>query len=183
MDRGTPGFEIRSGYNSVSHRGYHNCILNFDNCRLPKEQMLGEPHAGFTLANEWLYATRLTVAAMAVGRARRAMELALPYAVQRKQFGQLDVVIHKAVKLLCRIQRDRKDLMVETLSQDIQRSNERCHRGAQFVREHRDEVALEVIEFFQALTSGSFHSGIHRCPRSCMMLDMVAQQLGIEVVC
>jgi acyl-CoA dehydrogenase len=88
VDRDTPGFEIRSGYNSVSHRGYHNCILNFDNCRVPKEQMLGEPHRGFDLANDWLYATRLTVAAMAVGRARRAMDLALPYAVERKQFGQ-----------------------------------------------------------------------------------------------
>lgn len=88
VDRGTPGFEIRPGYNSVSHRGYHNCILNFDNCRLPKEQMLGEPHQGFTLANEWLYATRLTVAAMAVGRARRAMDLVLPFSVERKQFGQ-----------------------------------------------------------------------------------------------
>ena len=88
VDRGTPGFEIRPGYNSVSHRGYHNSILNFDNCRLPKEQMLGEPHQGFTLANEWLYATRLTVAAMAVGRARRAMDLVLPFSVERKQFGQ-----------------------------------------------------------------------------------------------
>ncbi|MCH8865434.1 MAG: acyl-CoA dehydrogenase family protein [Proteobacteria bacterium] len=88
VDRGTPGFEIRPGYNSVSHRGYHNSILNFDNCRLPKEQMLGEPHQGFALANEWLYATRLTVAAMAVGRARRAMDLVLPFSVERKQFGQ-----------------------------------------------------------------------------------------------
>ena len=88
VDRDTPGFEIRPGYNSVSHRGYHNCILTFDNCRLPKTQILGEPHRGFALANEWLYATRLTVAAMCVGRARRAMELALPYAAERKQFGQ-----------------------------------------------------------------------------------------------
>ena len=88
VDRGTPGFEIREGYHSVSHRGYHNCILSFDDCRLPKRQMLGEPHEGFTLANEWLYATRLTVAAMSVGRARRAMDLALPYVVERKQFGQ-----------------------------------------------------------------------------------------------
>ena len=88
VDRGTSGFEIRPGYNSVSHRGYHNSILNFDNCRLPKEQMLGEPHQGFALANEWLYATRLTVAAMAVGRARRAMGLVLPFSVERKQFGQ-----------------------------------------------------------------------------------------------
>ncbi|NCF74342.1 MAG: acyl-CoA dehydrogenase [Gammaproteobacteria bacterium] len=88
VDRGTPGFEIRSGYNSVSHRGYHNSILDFDNCRVPKEQMLGEPHQGFALANTWLYATRLTVATMAVGRARRAMDLALNYAVERKQFGK-----------------------------------------------------------------------------------------------
>ena len=88
VDRGTPGFDIRPGYDSVSHRGYHNSILSFDNCRLPKEQMLGEPHQGFALANEWLYTTRLTVAAMAVGRARRAMDLVLPYTVERKQFGQ-----------------------------------------------------------------------------------------------
>jgi acyl-CoA dehydrogenase len=88
VDRGTPGFEIRTGYNSVSHRGYHNCTLNFDNCRLPKEQILGEPHRGFQIANDWLYTTRLTVAAMAVGRARRALDLAVPFCVERKQFGQ-----------------------------------------------------------------------------------------------
>jgi acyl-CoA dehydrogenase len=88
VDRGTPGFEIRPGYNSVSHRGYKNCILNFDNCRLPAAQILGELHGGFEVMNEWLYATRLTVAATSVGRARRAFEYALPYAVERKQFGQ-----------------------------------------------------------------------------------------------
>ncbi len=88
VDRGTPGFEIRPGYNSVSHRGYKNCILNFDNCRLPASQILGELHRGFDIANDWLYATRLTVAATSVGRARRAFELALPYTVERKQFGQ-----------------------------------------------------------------------------------------------
>jgi acyl-CoA dehydrogenase len=88
VDRGTPGFEIRPGYNSVSHRGYKNCILNFDKCRVPKEQILGELHGGFDVMNEWLYATRLTVAATSVGRARRAFEYALPYVVERKQFGQ-----------------------------------------------------------------------------------------------
>ena len=38
--------------------------------------------------NEWLYATRITVATMAVGRARRCFEYALNYAAERKQFGQ-----------------------------------------------------------------------------------------------
>ena len=88
VDRGTPGFEIRPGYDSVSHRGYQNCILNFDDCRLPAAQVLGEVHRGFDLANEWLYGTRLTVAAMCVGRARRAFDLALIHAAERRQFGQ-----------------------------------------------------------------------------------------------
>ncbi|MCY4222659.1 MAG: acyl-CoA dehydrogenase family protein [Thiotrichales bacterium] len=88
VDRGTPGFEIRPGYESVSHRGYHNCILTFDDCRLPSAQILGEVHRGFELANEWLYATRITVAAMCVGRARRVFDLALAHAAERRQFGQ-----------------------------------------------------------------------------------------------
>ena len=88
VDRGTPGFEIAPGYESVSHRGYQNCILNFDDCRLSDAQVLGEVHKGFDLANQWLYGTRLTVAASCVGRARRVFEMALPYAAERKQFGQ-----------------------------------------------------------------------------------------------
>jgi acyl-CoA dehydrogenase len=71
VDRGTPGFEIRPGYHSVSHRGYHNCILRFDECRVPRSQMLGDEGQGFEIANTWLRATRLSVAAMCVGRARR----------------------------------------------------------------------------------------------------------------
>lgn len=88
VDRGTPGFTIRDGYASVSHRGYKNMILDFDNCRLPDAQVLGEVDGGFAVMNEWLYATRITVATMAVGRARRVFDLGLNYAAERKQFGQ-----------------------------------------------------------------------------------------------
>ncbi len=88
VDRGTPGFTIREGYASVSHRGYKNMILDFDNCRLPDAQVLGEVDQGFAVMNEWLYATRITVAAMAVGRARRVFDMGLAYAAEREQFGQ-----------------------------------------------------------------------------------------------
>ncbi len=88
VDRGTPGFTIRDGYKSVSHRGYKNMILEFDNCRLPAGQVLGEVDGGFDVMNEWLYATRITVATMSVGRARRCFDMALDYAAERKQFGQ-----------------------------------------------------------------------------------------------
>ncbi|MFT7594070.1 MAG: acyl-CoA dehydrogenase [Paracoccaceae bacterium] len=88
VDRGTPGFTIRDGYKSVSHRGYKNMILEFDDCRLPDAQVLGEVDGGFAVMNTWLYATRITVATMCVGRARRVFDYALDYAATREQFGQ-----------------------------------------------------------------------------------------------
>jgi len=88
VDRGHPGFEVREGYSSVSHKGYKNCILYFDNCRLPDAQVLGQVDGGFDVMNTWLYATRLTVAAFCVGRARRVFDYALNYAAERRQFGQ-----------------------------------------------------------------------------------------------
>ncbi len=88
VDKGTPGFTVRPGYKNVSHRGYHNLILEFDNCRLPETQVLGEVDKGFDVANEWLAATRLQVAALCLGRCDRALELAAEYAATRTQFGQ-----------------------------------------------------------------------------------------------
>ncbi|MDE0095318.1 MAG: acyl-CoA/acyl-ACP dehydrogenase [Gammaproteobacteria bacterium] len=88
VDMGTPGFTVRKGYHNVSHRGYHNSILEFDQCRIPSDQVLGEVDQGFEVANDWLGNTRLQVAAICLGRCDRAFELAASYAAERSQFNQ-----------------------------------------------------------------------------------------------
>ena len=88
VDMGTPGFEVRRGSSCVSHRGYHQCELVFDGCRVPAGALLGEPGQGLSLMDRWLGASRLTVAATSVGRARRVLESALEWAATRRQFGQ-----------------------------------------------------------------------------------------------
>ncbi len=88
IDKGTKGFTVRPGYHSVSHRGYHNFILEFDRCRIPSAQVLGEVDRGFEVANSWLGNTRLQVAAICLGRCDRAYELACEYAATRRQFNQ-----------------------------------------------------------------------------------------------
>ena len=88
VDKGTPGYTVRDGYNNVSHRGYTNSILEFDECRIPARNMLGELHKGFEVANDWLGATRLQVASTCLGRADRAFQLAVEFAAEREQFGQ-----------------------------------------------------------------------------------------------
>lgn len=88
VDTDTPGLTVRPGYRSVSHHGYTNSVLHFDGCRVPASAVLGEVGAGFETAGRWLGTTRLQVAATCLGRARRALDLATRYAVERRQFGR-----------------------------------------------------------------------------------------------
>ncbi|MEM5494967.1 acyl-CoA dehydrogenase family protein [Hoeflea sp. AS16] len=88
VDKGTPGYAVRDGYRNVSHRGYTNAVLEFDNCRVPAENVLGEVHKGFEVANTWLGATRLQVGATCLGRADRAFQHSVEWAATREQFGQ-----------------------------------------------------------------------------------------------
>jgi len=88
VDKGTRGFTVSRGASSISHRGYHHCELSFADCRVPGSALLGVEGRGFDLLSEWLGASRLTVAATSVGRARRVLDLATDWAATRKQFGQ-----------------------------------------------------------------------------------------------
>jgi alkylation response protein AidB-like acyl-CoA dehydrogenase len=88
VDLDSPGLTVRLGPACVSHRGYHQCELFFDDCRVPVSKRLGEEHKGFDLMGQWLGATRLTVAATSVGRGRRVLDMATQWAATRQQFGQ-----------------------------------------------------------------------------------------------
>ncbi len=147
VDRGTPGFEIRPGYNSVSHRGYKNCILTFDDCRLPASQVLGEVDSGFDLANEWLSGTRLTVAATCVGRARRAFDLALNHAASRKQFGEtigrFQGVGFKLADMITEI--DAADLLTLAAAQAIDRGRD-ANRAVASAKLYASEMLARVTD-------------------------------------
>jgi acyl-CoA dehydrogenase len=88
VDLDSPGLTVRRGPACVSHRGYHQCELFFDDCKVPVRKRLGEEGKGFELMGEWLGATRLTVAATSVGRGRRVLDMATQWAATRQQFGQ-----------------------------------------------------------------------------------------------
>ena len=88
VDLDTPGLHVHEGYRNVSHRGYTNSILEFDDVRVPVDALLGEEGMGLELAGEWLGSTRLSVAATCLGRAERALTLSTAHAATREQFGQ-----------------------------------------------------------------------------------------------
>jgi acyl-CoA dehydrogenase len=88
VDLDTPGVAVHEGYRNVSHRGYTNSILDFDDVHVGDDALLGEEGKGFELAGQWLGSTRLQVAASCLGRAERALELSVRHAATREQFGQ-----------------------------------------------------------------------------------------------
>jgi acyl-CoA dehydrogenase len=88
VDLDTPGLSVHDGYRNVSHRGYTNSILDFDDVRVDADALLGEEGKGFELAGTWLGNTRLQVAASCLGRAERALDLSVRQAATREQFGQ-----------------------------------------------------------------------------------------------
>ena len=88
VDLDSPGLTVHEGYRNVSHRGYTNAILDFDEVHVEAGALLGEEGQGFALAGTWLASTRLQVAATCLGRAERALDLAVRHAASREQFGQ-----------------------------------------------------------------------------------------------
>ncbi len=88
VDKNTPGMTVHRGPRCTSLRGYHQSEIFFTDCRVSAGQILGEVHQGFELANDWLTAGRVMVAANNVGRAQRAFNMAAEWAATRQQFGK-----------------------------------------------------------------------------------------------
>jgi len=88
VDRGTPGFRAGKKEDKLGMRASETSEVIFDNCRVPRLQVLGQEGQGFINALQVLDAGRIGIAALAVGLAQGAYEAARRYAFERKQFGQ-----------------------------------------------------------------------------------------------
>jgi len=89
VEAGTPGMSFGAYDRKMGLRGSHTSDVNFDDCRVHKDQILGlEEGKGFKTAMATLDRGRLQIAAIAVGASERLIHEALSYAMERKQFGQ-----------------------------------------------------------------------------------------------
>ncbi len=88
VENDTPGFEWRPMHNKMVWRASNTSELFFDNVTVPEENMLGKRGEGFKQMLSALDCGRLAIAAMGVGGAQGAYEMALKYAQERVQFGK-----------------------------------------------------------------------------------------------
>ncbi|GGG89005.1 acyl-CoA dehydrogenase [Parapedobacter pyrenivorans] len=88
IKKGTPGFTHGKKENKLGMRASETTELIFDNCRVPRENLLGEEGDGFRQAMKVLDGGRISIAALALGIAKGALAAATKYAKERHQFGQ-----------------------------------------------------------------------------------------------
>ncbi|MCL2163514.1 MAG: acyl-CoA dehydrogenase family protein, partial [Oscillospiraceae bacterium] len=88
VEKGAPGFSFGKKENKMGIRASSTRELIFDNCRIPKANVIGREGSGFLIAMKTLDRTRPGVAAQAVGIAQGALDAALKFSREREQFGQ-----------------------------------------------------------------------------------------------
>ena len=88
VEKGTPGFSIGKKEKKMGIRGSATTELVFEDCRIPKENLLGQQGKGFAIAMKTLDGGRVGIAAQALGIAQGAMDETIKYTKERKQFGR-----------------------------------------------------------------------------------------------
>lgn len=88
IEKGTPGFSPGKKENKLGMRASETAELIFDNCRVHKDQMLGEEGEGFIQAMKVLDGGRISIASLALGIAKGALDASVKYSKERQQFGK-----------------------------------------------------------------------------------------------
>lgn len=88
VEKGSPGFSVGKHEETMGLRATANTELVFEDCRVPKANILGDEGAGFKVAMQTIDVSRIDIGAQAVGLAQGALDEAIRYSKERKQFGK-----------------------------------------------------------------------------------------------
>jgi alkylation response protein AidB-like acyl-CoA dehydrogenase len=151
IEKGTPGFTAGKKENKMGMRASETACLFFDNCRVSKDQVLGEAGDGFIQALKVLDGGRISIAALSLGIAKGAYQSAIHYAQQREQFGKpiahFQAIAFKLADMATKI--ETADLLIRkagTLKDNHQKATKICAMAKYYASEIAVEVANEAVQ-------------------------------------
>jgi len=145
VERGTPGFNAGKKENKLGMRASETTEMIFDNCRVPKENLLGNEGEGFKQAMKVLDGGRISIAALSLGIAKGAFEAAVAYSKERHQFGQpisnFQGISFKLADMATQIEAAEMLLMQAA---DLKNRHQPVTKQAAMAKYYASEVAVKV---------------------------------------
>ena len=147
IENGTEGFSARPMYKKMMWRASNTSELFFDNCRVPADNLLGKIGEGSHIMLSTLDNGRLSIAAMGLGLAQGAYEMALKYANERKQFGRtiskFQVIAFKLADMALKVELGRNLLYKACWLKD---NNKSFAKESAMAKLYCSEIAKEVAD-------------------------------------
>jgi len=147
VENGAPGYKQKTMHGKLMWRASNTAELCFEDCRVPKENMLGERGQGSKIMLQTLDNGRLSIAAMGLGLAQGAYEMALKYAHERKQFGKpickFEVIAFKLADMALKVELARNLLYKACWLKD---NGKHFEKEAAMSKLYCSEVAKEVAD-------------------------------------
>lgn len=145
IEKGTKGFSAGNKMNKLGMRASETAFLYFDNCKVHKDQVIGNVGEGFIQALKLLDGGRISIAALSLGIARGAYECALRYANERKQFNkkiyEFQDVSFTLAEMATKI--DASELLIRRAGY-LKDTNQKVTKESAMAKWYASEVAVEV---------------------------------------
>jgi len=146
VEEGTPGFSYGKKEDKMGIRASITSELIFEDCRIPKENLIGKEGMGFPIAMRTLDRSRPGVAAQALGIAQGALDHAVAYSRQRIQFGQpisaLQAIQFKLANMATKIEAARN--LIYHVARNIDMGEKNFSKEAAMAKYYASEVAMQV---------------------------------------
>lgn len=145
VERGTPGFTAGKKENKLGMRASETAEMIFENCKVPKENILGEVGQGFVQAMKILDGGRISIGALGLGIAKGAYEAAVKYSQERHQFGQpiskFQAISFKLADMATKIQA--AELMLRHAA-DLKNNNQKVTKESAMAKYYASEISVEI---------------------------------------
>jgi butyryl-CoA dehydrogenase len=177
VEKGTPGFTFGKKENKMGIRASATTELIFDNCRIPKENLIGKDGAGFLVAMKTLDSSRTGVGSQGVGVAQGAYEEAVKYAKKRVQFGHpiisFQAIQHMLADMATSIEAARS--LVYSVARFIDSGAKDVSKESAMSKVFATDVAMKVTTDALQVTGGSGY--MKEYPLEKMMRDAKILQI------
>jgi len=177
VEKGMKGFSTAQKLDKLGMRGSNTCELVFENCEIPQENVLGEVHKGVKVLMSGLNTERLVLTGGPVGLMQAAMDIALPYVRERKQFdapiGTFGIMQAKIADMYTALQSSR------AFAYQVARDFDAGHKSridAASCLLHASEAAVQVaLEAIQSLGGNGY---INEYPTGRILRDAKLYAIG-----